>query len=304
MAAGYDDHKREIKFEELKFDDTKGSPGAESHMMIPIIPAELLAPFELPIEGSQIANVLRNQEADISLERALELVEKLSPMLRPEMQGMVKIFERFWQIDHPALKQPIEWLLVMSSSFYDPDIVTHCTLNPYRLLVNGQLELSNEFINTCLDTFKPYQEETKLLLRLDPGAGISFPEAFLAAYSLKIAMSDPSPSNDTSFCDNVSVFRDTISGLSSFSVPSRGGIDFDERRSTFYDTALYGTIRQPTRGTSPEGAPLRWDVLLSLIRNDATDGRIAIKNNGEIPLKVLIRPGPHQKFGNETQLRI
>lgn len=281
--TGFEHQLNRIRFVPLELDDTKGTQGEETLVLVPVLPASLLTPFELTVEGSQIANTLRNKQ-DISLEEARDLVAHLVPQLR-DPGGMVRLFARGWQVYDKNLGHRIEWLLEMNISFYDPDIVTACSFRPHRLLIERYVELSSDLLAAWNRNFDIPPASDELRLRLKPRAQVLFDKSFLESHSLRVALALPGcPSQDSSYYHSVPVFHDLTAGNNYFSVSKVLPTHLDKGRSSKEQSFVYGISRL-------DGKDIRWDLMISKQGGD----RISITNTGNQSLKVLVTSGPYEE---------
>jgi hypothetical protein len=168
----------------------------------------------------------------------------------------------------------------MSSSFYDPDIVTHCSLKPYRILVSDTIRLSSEQVTEWIRDFSEYKEHPCLVLRLAPGASLSFDKTFLESHSVSFLNSLARVADDWSFFASVEVFHNPALGCQQVALPSFGKTYLDYSKPYKQGAlAVFGIVEQ-------EG---RWYATVSK-HSDS----IEISNAGSIPLKVRIAPGGHK----------
>lgn len=260
--------------------------------LVPILSGDSLAHYELPIAGSQIVNVLRNESLDISLEQARVLVSQLTSLLSPDPTGAAKLFSRCWQEFDPALNSNVEWLLNVASSLYNPDVVFECSLTPYRLLIDRDHSLSDRDMTAWLEKVGSQTSWSELLLRMAPGAGISFNKTLMDKYHLMIAMSESDPLLDWSFCRSVSVFRD-LGDKSNYFMLSGREIAIDKDKSDWDSSTVFSMER--TR----EGVDVRWETTISDERTD-----LKIQNTGNAPLKVAVVLGQYQAEPGKVVIRI
>lgn len=289
---GFEDlNNKPIRFEPLQEPSHRGHPNAdEALVLVPIVPAGYLTPFELPVQGSQIANILRNESCNMSLDQARELVNLLTPQLSADPGGMAQLFYRTWQKYDPTVGQTVEWQLQMSSSLYDPDVVFAARLEPARVLVSETISLSNDYVTTCLAHFGQDNTPENLFLRLAPGASLSFTSGFLVTHSMQLLNSEARLSDDWSFFGSVCVFFDRATGENRYSLPRfPTGVSRDPQKSSRSEAAIFGIRDKETR----------WDVAIF----NCSDC-VKISNTGTVPLKVRITSSEHQISSGEHEFTI
>jgi hypothetical protein len=103
----FEDPQSGIRYEQLRLKGEKKT-GEERSLVLPIFPPRFLVPFELPVEGSKIANLLRNKNQELSLDKAIELVSRLTPLLSRDPGGIQQLFDRTWQIFDSFVNQTVE----------------------------------------------------------------------------------------------------------------------------------------------------------------------------------------------------
>lgn len=282
----FEDPNNEIRREQLRPEGEKKTDQAYS-VVVPILPSEFLVPFELPVEGSKIANLLRNTNQELPLDKAIELVCRLTPFLSQDPGGALQLFDRTWQIFDSSLNQTVQWRLQMSSSLYDPDIVIRCSIKPYRILVSDTIRLSSEQVTEKIGAFSDLKAHPSLVLRLAPGAALTFDQTFLAGHSVSFRNSEARLADDWSFFASVEVFHNSALGCQQVALPYFGEIYLDQSRPSNQGAlAIFGILEK-------EG---RWHATVSK-HSDS----IEISNTGSIPLKVRIAPGPHKlEFGDRA----